>query len=135
MAVARGTVFAPVVDLCTRESSRGSESLAAVDILGRGRGELVALDLATGRVRWRRALSAPPFSCATAAGSAVLAPTFEGRIRAFAAASGRPLWSVREPAGINACPAVAGDLMVVPAGADPGNLRTPDYVVDGFRLR
>jgi glucose dehydrogenase len=55
-------------------------------------------------------------------------------VRAFAAATGRPLWSAREPAGINACPAAAGNLLVVPAGADPGNLRTPDYVVDAYAL-
>jgi alcohol dehydrogenase (cytochrome c) len=134
MAVSRGLVFAAVVDLCMLESSTGSEALASVDLFKRARGQLVALDLATGRPRWRRVLPAAPFSCATVAGDVVFAPTFEGRVRAFAAASGKPLWTVREPAGINACPAVAGRLLVVAAGADPGNLRTPNYVVDAYAL-
>jgi outer membrane protein assembly factor BamB len=103
-------------------------------VLGKGRGALVALDLATGRTLWRRALPAPPFGCATAAADVVFTTTYEGRVRAFAAATGRPLWSAREPAGINACPAAAGNLLVVPAGADPGNLLTPDYVVDAYAL-
>jgi glucose dehydrogenase len=134
MAVARGLVFVPVVDLCMRESATGSENLGAVDVLERGRGELVALEVATGRVRWRRSLPAPPFGCATVAGNVVFAPTYEGRIRAFAADSGRPLWSAREPAGINACPAVAGNLLVVAAGAFSGNLRNPSPVVDAYAL-
>ena len=134
MAVARGLVYVPVVDLCMRESATGSENLGAVDVIKRGRGELVALELATGRVRWRRSLPAAPFGCATVAGNVVFAPTYEGRMRAFAADSGRPLWSAREPAGINACPAVAGQLLVVAAGAYPGNLRNPSPVVDGYAL-
>ncbi len=83
-------------------------------------------------MRWRRPLPAPPFGCATVAGDVVFAPTYDGRIRAFAADSGRPLWSAREPAGINACPAVAGNLLVVAAGAYPGNLRNPSHVVDAY---
>jgi alcohol dehydrogenase (cytochrome c) len=134
MAVSRGLVFVPVVDLCMRESATGSEPIASIDVIKRGRGELVALDLATGRPRWRRRLPAAPFGCATVAADVVFAPTYEGRIRAFAADSGRPLWSARLPAGINACPAVAGKLLVVAAGADAGNLRTPNPVVDGYAL-
>ena len=134
MAVARGLVFVPVVDACMLGSSTGYESLGAVNLIKRGRGELVALDLASGRVRWRRPLPAPLFGCATVAADVVFAPTFEGRIRAFAADTGRPLWSAAEPAGITACPAVAGNLLVVAAGADPGNLRNPDYVVDAYAL-
>jgi outer membrane protein assembly factor BamB len=134
MAVSRGLVFVPVVDLCMREGATGSEPPASVDVIQRGRGELVALDLATGRPRWRRALPAVPFGCATVARDVVFAPTYDGRVRAFAADSGRPLWSAREPAGINACPAAAGKLLVVAAGADPGNLRTPRYVVDGYAV-
>jgi outer membrane protein assembly factor BamB len=134
MAVARGLVFVPVVDACMLGSSTGYESLGAVNLIKRGRGELVALDVATGRVRWRRSLPAPLFGCATVAADVVFAPTFEGRIRAFAAATGKPLWSAGEPAGISACPAVAGNLLVVAAGADPGTLRNPDYVVDAYAL-
>ncbi|HEY3614893.1 MAG TPA: PQQ-binding-like beta-propeller repeat protein [Gaiellales bacterium] len=135
MAVARGLVFVPVVDACMSGSATGYESLGAVNLGKRGRGELVALDVATGRVRWRRALPSPAFACATVAADVVFAPTFDGFVRAFAADTGRPLWSAREPAGISACPAVAGDLLVVAAGTDPGTLRNPDYVVDAYALR
>jgi outer membrane protein assembly factor BamB len=134
MAYARGTLFVPVVDLCMRGSAIGYEPLSGVDVAHRGRGELVALDAASGRVRWRRALPSPVFGCATVAGDVVFTSTYAGRVLAFDAATGRTRWSAQEPAGVNSCPAVAGNLLVVPAGADPGTFATPTYVVDAYAL-
>ena len=59
MAYAAGMLFVPVVDLCMRGSAVGYEELAKVDVARRGRGELVALDAATGRVR----LGPPATAC------------------------------------------------------------------------
>ena len=116
-----------------RESASGSENLGALDVIKRGRGELVALESANGRVRGARAAGAA-VRVRNGGGNVVFAPTYDGRMRAFAAGSGRPLWGAREPAGINACPAVAGDLLVVAAGAFPGNLRNPKPVVDAYAV-
>ena len=49
-------LFVPVVDLCMRGSSIGYEELALVDLAKRARGELVALDAATGKTTWVRQL-------------------------------------------------------------------------------
>jgi alcohol dehydrogenase (cytochrome c) len=133
LAVASGRVFVPVVDLCMRGSATGYENLTSVDPL-RGRGALVALDLATGRRLWSRTLSAPNFGCATVSGDVVVTSTFAGRVLVLAASDGRVLWSAQEPAGINACPALAGDLLVVPAGAEPSSFPTPTPVVDAYRV-
>jgi outer membrane protein assembly factor BamB len=133
LAVADGRVFVPVVDLCMRGSATGYENFMSVDY-ARGRGELVALDLATGRPLWTRRLPSPNFGCATAANDTVVTATYDGRVLVLDAASGRTLWSTREPAGINSCPALAGDLLVVPAGAEPSTIATPTPVVDAFRV-
>jgi alcohol dehydrogenase (cytochrome c) len=115
IAVANGRVFVPVVDLCSRGSAVGYQPVSSVDPRT-GRGELVALDLETGRRLWRRRLPQPDFGCATVAGGVVFTSTFDGTLYGFDASDGRTRWKLHLPAGINACPAVAGGLLLVPAG-------------------
>jgi alcohol dehydrogenase (cytochrome c) len=135
MALAHGTVFVPIVNLCMLGSDHGYEDFAAVDYAHRGRGEIAALDATTGRARWTRQLPSPVFGCATAAGEAVFTTTYGGRVYALSQRTGTTLWTVQEPAGSNACPAVAGNLLVVPAGAEPTTISSPTEVVDGYALR
>jgi hypothetical protein len=52
----------------------------------------------------------------------------------LSADDGRVLRRLSAPAGINACPTVSGDLLVVPAGAEPPGLVTPRHVVDAYAL-
>jgi outer membrane protein assembly factor BamB len=132
MAIAHSRVFVPVVNLCMQGSAVGYEPLGAIDPARRGRGELTALDAATGRRLWSRTLSSPDFGCATAAGDAVFTCTYTGHVYAFEQRTGRTLWTTQEPAGINACPAIAGDLLVVPAGAEPSTMSTPTPVIDAY---
>jgi outer membrane protein assembly factor BamB len=80
-------------------------------------------------------LPAPDFGCATAAGEAVFTSTYTGRVYALDQRTGRTLWTAQEPAGINGCPAVAGNLLVVPAGAEPSTMRTPNPVIDAYETR
>jgi alcohol dehydrogenase (cytochrome c) len=115
MAYADGTVFLPVVDFCMQGSAIGYQSLAAVD-LSTGRGELVALDAATGRRLWAQGLPAPDFGCATVADGVVFTSTYTGSVYAFDTRDGARLWSTQLQAGINACPALAGNMLLVGAG-------------------
>jgi outer membrane protein assembly factor BamB len=116
MAYASGRLFVPVVELCSRESAVTTPSAFARSP-AHGEGVLYSLDAATGRIAWARPLASPPFGCATVAHDAVIVPLFDGRVLAVASGSGRTLWRTRSSAGINSCPAVAGDLLVVAAGA------------------
>jgi outer membrane protein assembly factor BamB len=133
MAYSDGRVFAPVVDLCMNGSATGYfPNFLSLDY-ARGRGELVALDAASGRRLWTQRLPSPAFGCATVARDVVLTATYAGVVYAFDTATGRQLWSVHEPAGINACPTVAGNLLLVGAGAAPLNTAvTPQLVA--YRL-
>ena len=97
--------------------ARGYEILGKVDVGRRGRGELVAIDAATGTTAWVRHLPQADFGCATVANGVVFTSTFDGRIYAYDTRNGAPLWTTRASAGINACPALAGSLLLVGAGS------------------
>ena len=84
--------------------------------VGHGRGELVALDAATGKRLWVDRLPRPDFGCATVARGVVFTSTFDGVLIGVDARNGRRIFVRRLTAGINACPAVAGDMLVVAAG-------------------
>jgi outer membrane protein assembly factor BamB len=129
MALANGVLFVPVVDLCSSGGAYGYESLSKVDP-SRGRGELVALDAATGKQLWLRRLPQPDFGCATVAGGVVFTSTFDGTVYGFDTRDGSTLWSHRMQAGINACPAVSGDLLLVGAGVPQPGRRT--FELDAF---
>jgi outer membrane protein assembly factor BamB len=115
--VSGGRVFVPVVDLCYRESATGeaAQSFARVDPSS-GRGRLVALDLRRGKPLWEVRLPSPLFGCATATNDVVFTSTFDGTLYAFAAGDGRLLWRAQAGAGVNACPALAGRMLLVGAG-------------------
>jgi outer membrane protein assembly factor BamB len=120
MAYADGRLFVPVVDLCGWGSAVDRQELDEVDPT-RGRGRLVALDAGSGRTLWERRLPSPNFGCATVSNDVVFTSTYAGTVYAFAARDGTLLWRGRLRAGLNACPAVAGDTLLVGAG-----VRLPD---------
>jgi outer membrane protein assembly factor BamB len=116
MAYARGRLFVPSVELCSRESAITTPSAFARPP-AQGKGTIYALDAATGRIVWQRHLDSAPFGCATVARDAVIVPTYDGRMLALATADGRVVWRARLSAGINSCPAVGHDVLVAAAGA------------------
>ena len=124
MAYARGRLFVPVVELCSRESAVTSPSAFARPP-SEGKGSVYALDAATGKTAWQRHLRSAPFGCATVARDAVIVPTYDGRVTAFAAADGRTLWQTQLRAGNNSCPAVGKDVLIVAAGAKHPSIAHP----------
>jgi outer membrane protein assembly factor BamB len=117
LAYAEGVVFVPVIDLGTDYS--GSSFLPD---LGGGRGALVALDVRDGTQLWSAPLPAPCYGAATVVNDLVLTSDANGRVYAFARDSGAEVWHYDAPTGINAPLAVAGDLLLVPAGVTEGEL-------------
>jgi alcohol dehydrogenase (cytochrome c) len=116
MALAGGRLYVPVVDLCMRGRSVGYEPLGRVNVGRRGRGELVALDAASGRVVWRLHLPQADLGCATVSDDLVFTSTFDGTVYGVDSTNGRVLWRSSLRAGINACPAVAQGWLLVGAG-------------------
>jgi outer membrane protein assembly factor BamB len=133
LAVAGGRVFVPVVDLCFTESALGTSlaSFLTVDYT-KARGALVALELGTGRLLWSHSLASADFGCATVSHDVVFTDTYAGTILALSAKDGRVLWHARTPAALNACPAVAGRLVVVAAAAAYPAPRAERYEVVAY---
>jgi len=120
MASSGGRLYVPVVDLCMLGSAVGYERLDRVDVAGRGKGELLALDAATGRRLWTLRLPQPNFGCATAADGVVFTSTFDGTVYGVGADDGRVLWRAQMRAGVNSCPALASHTLLVGAGVPNG---------------
>jgi outer membrane protein assembly factor BamB len=124
-AFADGTLYFEVVNMPTpytatawqaKDGQTSVENLEGRTEYDKGTSELVALDAATGEIRWTRALPAPGFGGATVVNDLVFTATYDGMIYAVSRADGRIVWRFQAPGGINAWPAVAGDVLVWPVG-------------------
>jgi outer membrane protein assembly factor BamB len=111
MATNGSTVFAPVVNHSVTYKSQTEPEES-----GPSTGELVAIDIATGAVKWDRRLPSSVFGAATAVNDLVFATTFEGKLYAFNASTGATVWESQLPAGSNTGVAVDGETLVAPAG-------------------
>jgi len=106
-------VFVPVIN--------SPISMAANGATGEGEGgttngEVVALDAATGAVKWKEELSTPAYGATTSVGDLVFATDYEGTVSAFKASNGQVLWREKLPAGTNSGVMADGNMLIAPAG-------------------
>jgi outer membrane protein assembly factor BamB len=121
------TVFVPVVNhSVTITTQSETEERSPLE------GELVALDIATGAVRWDRKLPSAAFGATTAVNDVVFVTAFTGKLFAFDASSGSVLWEAQLPAGTNTGVSVSGDTVIAPAGLTVERGQTPEIVA--YRL-
>jgi outer membrane protein assembly factor BamB len=95
-------------------------------------GEIVALDAATGKVKWKEQLAGPAFGATTAVNDLVFATTYEGSVTAFGTKSGSVVWRQQLPAGTNSGVMVNGDTLIAPAGVAAAAGQKP--VLVAFRV-
>jgi outer membrane protein assembly factor BamB len=100
----------------SRSADENVQNLEGRTDLTEGTSELVAIDAATGRVRWSHAFDQIGFGGVTVVNDLVFTATQDGQVRALRRDDGQQVWTFQAPAGINAWPAVAGDTIVWPAG-------------------
>jgi len=127
MSTDGSTLFVPVVNspaIYTTQAERNEP--------GPSTGELVALDVATGAVKWQHDFPTPAYGAATAVNDLVFATTFDGTLDAFDAKSGRIVWQASLPAGTNAGVTVSGDTLLAPAGVSATEGQAPQIVA--YRL-
>ena len=91
--------------------------------------DLVAIDVNTGHILWDKKFPAGGYGGATVVNDLVFTGTFDGMLYAFKRDTGVQVWSYKTPAGINAWPSFAADMMVLPV-AGPGG---PTSII-GFKL-
>jgi outer membrane protein assembly factor BamB len=131
MAVADGVLYVPWIDLATDEDSTG-EAYGVPDYAV-GRGGLLAIDIATGRVLWKHPLPQIDVGGATVANSVVFTGTYGGTVYGLDAQTGVTLWTATAPAGINGTPAIDGDTLLVSAAA-PGFSKNPSLGIVAYSL-
>jgi len=105
------TVFVPVVNSPITLTS-GSEKTEG----GEASGEVVALDAASGKVKWKEELASPAYGATTSVNDLVFATNYEGTVTAFEAKSGQVVWREKLPAGTNSGVIAHGDTLIAPAG-------------------
>lgn len=116
-------LFVPVVNNPSRVVSG-----VAKEEPGPTSGEIVALDAATGKVKWKEELASPAFGATTAANDLVFATTYEGTLSAYDAKTGQVVWRERLPAGTNSGVMLEGDTLIAPAGVAAAAGETPQIV-------
>ena len=126
-SVADGIVYsavinAPSVHAPAKEDYFGGAKLGVMP------GQVVAVDAATGKIRWDTPIDGDPLGATTVLGDLVFTGTFQGQIVAFHRATGAVVRSFDAPGGINGWPAATRDTIVWPIG-----LATPPALV-AFRL-
>lgn len=96
-------------------------------------GELVALDVATGKLEWKHEFpNAAPFGFTSVVNDLVFATTADGQVQAFDTKTGRVAWQATLPSGTNAGVSISGKWVIAPAGLASAEGQTPQLVA--YRL-
>jgi alcohol dehydrogenase (cytochrome c) len=120
MAASKTTLFVPVVDHPAIVENGES--------IGEGEefvGEMVALDLETGKEVWKESYESPAFGAPVAVDDMVFFSTFDGTFHGLDAANGSEVWSAELPAGSNSGATASGDSLIVAAGIPTAEGETP----------
>jgi outer membrane protein assembly factor BamB len=112
------TVFAAVNNLAVKYKGQSDAEGEFVGGIGAGKGELIAVNAATGEIEWKKELPTSAYGSATVANDVVFTTTFDGTLYAFETTTGKELWKTKLSAGTNAPVTVVGDT-VVTAGSFP----------------
>lgn len=95
-------------------------------------GELVALDVSTGKRVWRKKLAVVSFGATSVANDVVFITTMDGRVVGYDADSGKQVAEHKLSAGTNAGVVIKGKTLVAPAGMASQGGQSPQ--IDAFRL-
>ncbi|HEY6542950.1 MAG TPA: PQQ-binding-like beta-propeller repeat protein [Ktedonobacteraceae bacterium] len=114
MAAADGVVYVPVENL--PETFATATARVGTSNFSQGKGEMVAIDIATGKPRWATQLPQLPFGGATVSNDLVWTTTFTGEVVALSRKAGSVVWTAQLPAGSNATLAIVGNTLLAGAG-------------------
>jgi outer membrane protein assembly factor BamB/plastocyanin len=113
------TVFAAVNNLPWRYKSQGLTGISPAVPFNKGTGEVVAVNEATGKIRWDHKLPSSAYGGATIVNNVVFTTTFDGTLYALNENTGDVLFKTKLSAGTNAPVGVVGDT-VLTAASFPG---------------
>jgi outer membrane protein assembly factor BamB len=124
MAANKTTVFAPIVNHPIEVRGGGSEISESPSAFG----EVAALDIKTGKVKWTKKFEAPAYGAATAVNDLVFVTDSGGSVHALDANTGGEVWQGALPAGTNAGVTISGNTVLAPAGLPLAEGQTPEIV-------
>ncbi|MGK2955765.1 MAG: PQQ-binding-like beta-propeller repeat protein [Solirubrobacterales bacterium] len=117
MAVKGSTIYVPVANLCAMVVY--PRDLVSCPFMS-GTGAILALDGATGAMKWKTPLPTMPDAAVTVVDDVLMTPGVDGTLFALSAKTGKILTSPMASAGVNAPPAVTGKTMYIGAGVTTG---------------
>jgi glucose dehydrogenase len=117
MACDGTALYAPVVNLAGEYTP--AEFIKSTYDERAGKGEMVALDIATGTQLWSKSFDSISIGGATVVNDLVFTSTLDGKIYALDKTTGGEVWNYQTPGGINGWPAVSGDFIIFPIGLGP----------------
>lgn len=112
MAYADGILFVPVVNV----SGEYTPSTFQLGNIGKGTGDLVAINVDTGKILWQKHFNSINVGGATVVNDLVFTATFDGMVYAFKRSNGEQVWTYQAPGAVNAWPSFSGDTMLLPIG-------------------
>jgi alcohol dehydrogenase (cytochrome c) len=118
LATNGSTVFAAVNNLAVPMSAKGvtETSKEFTASIGKATGEMVAVNVATGKIIWDDKLPSSPYGAAAITNNVVFTTTYSGYLYAFNAATGAILLKTPMSSGSNAPVAIDGDYVIAGAG-------------------
>lgn len=114
MAVAGDSVYVATIDWPFRIKSLSTVNGVPV---GKEAGEIEALSLSTGKVEWATKVSDLPLGAATVSGDLVFTTLWHGTLLALNSTTGAVVYRHQLPTSTNGPLVVAGNTVLVPAGA------------------
>jgi glucose dehydrogenase len=121
------TIYVPIVNnaaVFSASSSQGGQS---------NTGEIAAIDINTGKIKWDQVFQAPAYGATTVVNDIVFATTFDGQLFGLSAKTGDTVWNASMPANVNTGVAVDGDTVIASAGLAAAQGQQPTMVA--FRLK
>ena len=117
MAEAGGSVYLATIDLPLTDSTLQSVDADAAPSGVAPGGEIEALSLATGKVEWDTKVANLPLGAATVSNDLVFTTLYNGELLALNRSTGAIVYQRKLPTSTNSAIAVAGNAVLVPAGA------------------
>jgi alcohol dehydrogenase (cytochrome c) len=112
ISVQGSTAFVPVVNGPTRLTSQ-----TEAEELGTPTGELVAVDIGTGAIKWKQRFPASLYGPTTVTNDLVFVSTYDGTLAAFEIDSGKEVWREKLPTIVEGGMTITGDTLLVRAGS------------------
>jgi len=132
LAVAGGSVYVSTINLPLTYTTFSIP--VPVKSAGLLKGEVEALNLATGKVQWDTKVASLPVGAVTVSNDLLLTTTFAGSMFAIDRHTGRIAYRRKLPTTVNAPLAIAGRTVIIPAGG-PGKGRSLAPQVVAYALK